>query len=62
MLITGDDIQAWLMIDRIYVWPHLRRTRALPFSCLVSVHARYTRDEILAGLVCLTLENRIKLR
>ncbi len=34
----------------------------LPFSCPLSVHARYTRDEILAGLGCLTLENRIKLR
>ncbi len=34
----------------------------LPFICPLSVHARYTRDEILAGLGCLTVENRVKLR
>jgi len=34
----------------------------LPFACPLSVHACYTRDEILSGLGCLTLENRIKLR
>lgn len=30
----------------------------LPFICPLSVHARYTRDEILAGLGWLTVENR----
>jgi superfamily II DNA or RNA helicase len=34
----------------------------LPFTCPLSVHARYTRDEILAGLGCLTVEKQVKLR